>query len=185
MGDQQTMESISQNILQDLDSDDDWTKIAIQNDLKEVDWDIDGGTKLTLFREKFIQNFVTSVIDNMVGENIYGLDIQKKFEFLDDDLKVLNYKDTVFQTVNILANLKKGDIPEFKSLGVNAGLYVGSNIANLAYGSIVREITKTFASDDLFINFQIKEIKLKEDSFFINFQVETKYKLLVQSTALI
>lgn len=185
MGNEQTMESISEVILQDLTSEDDWTNIALQNDLKEVQWEIDGGTKLTLFRERFIQNFVTSVIDNMIGEKIYGLDIQKKFEFENDDLKVLSYKDTAIQTVNILANLKKGDIPEFKDLGVNAGLYVGSNIANLAYSSIVREITKVFASDDLFINFQIKEIKLKEDAFFISFQIETKYKLLVQSTALI
>lgn len=185
MGNEETMENISGGILRDSRADDDWVDIAMRNDLKEVQWDIDGGENITLYREKFVQNFVTSVIDNMVGEKIYGLDIQKKLEFFDDDLKILSYKDTVYQTVDILAGLRKGNIPEFNNMGVNQALYIGSNIANLAYSAISRELQRVFATDDLFINFRVKEIKLEQDSFFISFQVETKYKLLIESTTLV
>ncbi|HNQ20071.1 MAG TPA: hypothetical protein PKI46_03305, partial [Bacteroidales bacterium] len=182
---EQTLEQISSNILNDKDSDNDWLKISMSNDLTEVEYDIDGGEDIILYREKFAQNFVTSVIDNMVGEKIYGLDIQRKLEFSNDDLKVLPYKETVFQTVEILSNLRKGDIPEFSYIGVNQKLYVGSNIANLAYSALIRELNRVFQTDNLFINFKVLEIKIEQDTYILKFQVETKYKMLIESTTVV
>lgn len=185
LSDQQTFENVADSILEDSDYENTWTKIALSNDLKEVDYDADGGKNITLYREKFIQNTVTSVIDNMVGENIYGIDLLKKITFSDNDLSVVKYEECVYQCVDIMSKLKKGDIPEFPFLGVNSALYVGSNIANLAYSVIVRELTKVFQTDDLFIDFNVTEISLNQDSYFIKFDVGTKYKLIIDSTTVI
>ena len=185
VGNQQTLEGISSKILDDEDPENDWVSIAKSNDLMEVDYDIDGGNELKLYRERFLGGFVTGIIDTINGESIYGKDIYKKITFEDNDLLVLNYKDTVFQAVEILSGLKQGDIPEFPHLGVNEGMYVGSNLAGMAYSTIVREMKKVFASDDLFVNFKINNISQKEDYLEISFQVETKYGLLVEKTRLI
>ena len=184
-GSEQTLEDISENVLRDNNSNDDWSNIAITNDLLEVQYDTDGGKGLILYKEFFVNDFVTSVIDNMIDEKIYGLDIQKKFEFEDDDLKVLKYKETVYQTVKILSNLSKGDIPEFKQLGIDKGLYVGSNLGSLAFPSIIREMTKVFKTDDLFSSFEVTDIHIEEDGFYLEFKVDTKYKLLINSTTLV
>lgn len=184
-GNQQTLESISSKVLDDTDSENDWVKIALENDLKEAEYDIDGGSNLKLYREKFLGNFVTGIIDIIDGESIYGKDVYRKISFEDNDLLILSYKDTVFQTVEILSGLKQGDIPEFPALGVNEGMYVGSNLAGMAYSTIVRELKKVFASDDLFVNFKVNKITQKEDFLEISFQVETKYGLLIEKTRLI
>jgi len=185
IGAEQTLEQISSNILEDNDANNDWVDIAIKNDLRETEYDIDGGDGIILYKEFFNQNFVTSVIDNMIGEKIYGLDIQKRFEFVDDDLKVLSYKETAYQTVLILSRLNKGDIPEFVDLGIDRALYIGSNLGTLAFSSIIREMTKVFNSDDLFINFEVLSIKIEQDNFNLSFRVGTKYELLIEETTLI
>lgn len=185
VSDQQTLENISDNVLLDTNEEDDWVDIAQKNDLKETDWDIDGGTNITLYREKFKSNFVTSVIDNMVGEKIYGMDIDRNITFEGDDLKVLGYHETVYQAVDILSNVRRGEIPEFKNLGVNASMFVGSNISAFSYDAIVRQLSTSFNTDDLFINFKITKMEIVQDSFHITFEVNTKYKLLVQSTTVV
>lgn len=185
LSNQQTFEDVSQEILKDNTPDDDWVNIALKNNIREIDWSISGGKNLTLYREKFIQNFVTSVIDNMSGEKIYGLDIKKKIEFFENDFVVLSYKETVFQSVEIMSKVKRGDIPEFSSLGVPSSLYIGSNLASLSYSSVIRDMKKVFSTDDLFINFKINEIKQDQDNFLIDFSIETKFKLLIQTTTFI
>jgi len=185
LGDGQTLENVSNDVLRDADSENDWTKIAMSNDLMEADWNVNEGKQLTLYYEKFQRDIVTSFVDNLVGEKIYGKDIDRKITFEYDDLKVLSYKDTVYQCVSIMSNLKQGDIPEYPSLGVNSSLYVGSNIANLQYAAIIRELTRVFSTDDLFINFNVTEIKLVEDSYYVKFEVGTKYQLVIEQSAVL
>lgn len=184
LSNQQTLENVSKDLLDDQNPDNDWINIALKNDLKEIEWDIDGGKNIIISKEKFIQNFVTSVIDNMIGEKIYGLDLQKKIEINNNDLKILGYKETVFQTVDILSKLKRGDIPEFSFLGVPSNIYVGSNLSGLSYSGIIRDLKKVFSTDNLFLNFKVKSLKYEEGSFFINFSVETKYNLLIEQSTL-
>ena len=119
------------------------------------------------------------MIDNTVGEKIYGRDIKKKLTFEDDDLKSLDYKETVNQTVEILASLNKGDIPEYREIGIPIGLYKGSNFSRLNYSSIVRELNKNFSTDDLFSNFNVLEMEYKEGDLYIKYEVNTKYELVI------
>lgn len=183
IGSEQTLEEVSQ-LLQEDTPDDDWINIAVSNDLKEIGYTIDGGKKITLYKERFIRDFVTSVLDTMNGEKIYGLDINKKIKFVNNDLDVLSYKDTVYQAVDILSKLKKGDIPEYPSIGID-NIFVGSNLSAFSYSAIIRDLTRNFETDDLFINFKIKELKIEQDSLHIDFEINTKYELLIQSKTII
>lgn len=174
----ETLEDISFNQLQ-KSGENDWLDIAFENDLKEVDYDVQGGTQLKLRKQLFQSNLVTSMIDNTIGEKIYGKDIKKSFQYKDDDLETLGYKDTVYQSVEILAKLSKGDIPEYRSLGLRKNIYKGSNFSRLNYSSIVREMNKNFASDDLFTDFVVKELRYEQGDVYIEYQVNTKYDLVV------
>lgn len=174
----ETLEDISYNQLQ-KNGEDDWLDIAFENDLKEVDYDVSGGTKLKLRKQLFQSNIVTSMIDNTIGEKIYGRDIKKSFQYLDDDLETLDYKETVYQSVDILSKLSKGDIPEYRNLGLKKNIYKGSNFSKLNYSSLVREMNRNFASDDLFSDFSIKELRYEQGDVFIEYQVNTKYDLVI------
>lgn len=176
---EQTLENISDNLLGVNDFQNKWTEIALENDLKEVDWDISGGEKLNLRKQIFQANLVTSMIDNTIGEKIYGKDINRFLTYENEDLASLEYRDTVFQTVDILGNLSKGDIPEFKFLGINSDLYKGTNYSQLNYPSISRELERNFRTDDLFRDFEIKKMYHRDGDIFIEYSVDTKYELTV------
>ena len=179
MTNEQTLESVSRNVLNQSGYEDSWTNIALENDLKEIDYDISGGTSVQLRKKLFQANLVTSMIDNTVGEKIYGKDIKRLFSYEDNDLATLDYKETVYQTADSLSRLEKGDIPEFPELGLISSLYKGVNRSQLNYPSIVRELTRTFATDDLFKNFEIKRFDVQDDNIFIEYRVETKYELVL------
>lgn len=179
MGNQETLEQITKGVLEQENSNNSWVNQAVDNDLKEQDYDVSGGKNLKLRKALFQSNLVTSMIDYTIGERIYGLDIQKRFEFEGDDLKVLNYRDTVFQTADILSKLTRGSIPEFSSLGLDLDLYKGNNYSQLNYPSITRELRRNFATDDLFSEFRILEIKLEEGDITIEYEVNTKYELVI------
>jgi hypothetical protein len=176
---EQTLENVSRTILKESSFENDWINIAMDNDLKEIDYDISGGNPIKL-RKKLLQaNLVTSMIDNTIGEKIYGRDIKRFFSYKDDDLESLGYKETAFQTSEILSQLENGDIPEFPELGLNPQFYKGVNTSQLNYPSIIREIKRNFSTDDLFVGFEIKSIKLDHDDIQIEYKVETKYELVI------
>lgn len=174
-----TLEQVSSLILKDTDSDNDWVKIAVENGLKEEDWDIDGGTELIVRKKAFQNNLVTSFIDNTIGERVYGKDINKNFNFKEDDIDILGYKETVQQTVEILAKLTKGDIPENPGIGLAANLYKGVNYSQLNLPSISRELARNFNTDDLFRDFEVLDIKHVEGDIFLDYKINTKYDLVL------
>lgn len=175
---QETLEDVSINKLKNS-FEEDWFDIALENDLKEIDWDISGGKELKLRKMVFQSDLVTSMIDNTISDRIYGRDISKKLTYEDDDLKSLNYKETVNQTVEILASLNKGDIPEYREIGIPTSLYKGSNFSQLNYSSIVRELNKNFSTDDLFYGFNVLEMEYKDGDLYIKYEVNTKYELVI------
>lgn len=182
---EQNLELVSNRLLDEFDSGNAWTNIAIDNDLKEIDYDISGGANLKLRKKLFRANIVTSMIDNTIGEKIYGKDIKRLFEYSDNDLETLSYKETAYQTADILSGLEKGDIPEFPELGIDSSFYKGVNMSQLNFPSIVRELTRNFKSDDLFQNFEIKSFKIQDGDIFIEYRVETKYELvLIKNTVI-
>lgn len=172
---QQTLEDVARDVLGKNDfNNSGWTSIAKMNDLREVDWDISGGTDLELLDNGFQASLVTSMIDYTIGDRVYGKDIPTLMKFENDDLQVLGYKDTAYQTVDILSKVAKRDIPEFPSMGINAQFWKGVNISQMNFPLIKRELESNFKSDDLFKDFKVLKIDYIEGDIFIKFEVGTK-----------
>jgi hypothetical protein len=160
----------------------DWVSISLRNNIREEDYNSFGGNKLKVqgANKLFLQ--LNSVVDNISGEKVYGIDIDKKLTFESDDVKVLSYKDTVKQTVKVLASLKKGDTPEFPEDGIQSSLVVGANKNNIAYPILFRQYYNTFGKDDTLKSLKVSKIDIIEDSLKIDFEVETRLGEVIQET---
>ena len=174
----QTLEQVASDQEGSSDRDSDWVRIALRNDLREEDYSTAGGNELIIRGRNAITLKLRSVVDNISGKKVYGIDLHQKLQFVDDDLLPLSYDDTMKQTVEILANLKRGTTPEFPQDGtsVNAG-----NRKNMAFPILIRQMTATFSRDDTLRSFAIKNIEIQQDALFLTFEVTTRLGELVQT----
>jgi len=130
-------------------ADNEWGEVALYNDLREEDYTNDGGVLLkTIFPDNDRRFIVRAVLDNLQGEKLNGLDIQKKITFENSDLKVLGYIDTMKQSIEILSNLKAGNNPEFPGDGVRESMFIGVNTASFQFPSLFRQLFALFTKDD-------------------------------------
>lgn len=177
--DMQTLENVSAGVNGEQNSQDDWVRIAVENDISEFDYGTENNKKINITK-KVLSNpnyFLFSVVDNLTNEKLYGKDFDRKISFVDDDLKVLSYEQTIKQAVHILMTLKKGDIPEYTTLGVDAKVCIGSNIGSVLFSSIKRQLQETFRTDDSIRNFTIVDISYENGDLNIKFTVDTMYNL--------
>ena len=171
----QTLETIERNILGSVNWDDTWSDLALKNDLREEDYTSNGGFLLKANFNYTLNNFkINSIVDNPVGERILGVDINKKLQFEGNDLSVLLPKETFTQNVKILINLRKGDNPEFFDQGINPKLVVGSNVNNITYPILFRQLSILFKADDTIGSFNITTINRKQDAVFLEFEVSSR-----------
>jgi hypothetical protein len=179
----ETLENVSQSISGEFNDKNDWVRIALENDLSESDYSIEGGTEIQLTKKiaSSPNFFLQSVIDSLIGERMYGLDACRKITFENDDIKVMGYKETVKQSIDILILLKKGDIPEFPNLGMNPGL-IGGNVGQLYYSSITRQLSTVFDSDDSLRNFTVTDVEYENTNMHLRYSVDTMYNLSINST---
>jgi len=170
----QTLEQIS-NVLGSNNGDDDWYKVALRNDLREEDYTVEGGNVISSsYRNKLTIN-LRSVVDNISGEKVYGIDLDRKLTFENDDLRALSYRDTIFQTVEVLAGLRSGQTPEFPTDGIQVNLVSGSNRNAIPFPVLFRQFTETFQKDDTLKALKIKNIENDQDLLKIDFEVETRF----------
>jgi hypothetical protein len=168
----ETLENVQVSQISNIDFDNDWQTIAMRNDLREEDY-TDAGGKTIKLPMPFNSSALTSIIDNPIGEAVYGKDINKKLTFVNDDIEVLGYQETLLQTLEILTSIKKGDIPEFPFLGLDESLVVGGNLASFRLPSIIRQLNEVFATDDSLTDFRINKLTNDQDSMNLTYQVNT------------
>lgn len=183
LGQNETLERVNGYVQGDDNAQNDWVQLSLENQLMEKDYDTNGGTVIQISRlQSSLPNFsLKSVVDNLVGIKMYGRDFSQKFKFVNNDISALSYQDTVRQTVTILAQLKKYDIPEFTDIGVDQSLAVGGNTSIFFYGSIERQLAEIFAMDDTLINFSIKKFAYANGDLFIDFDVDTFFNSISQT----
>jgi len=168
------LESFERNKLKSSDSRDSWVTTALQNELREEDYDLQGGQLIKATFKNSASLVLNGVVDNIdTAQKTYGIDIDRTLSFDDDDLTILSYEQTMQQSLDVLSQLKKGDDPAFVERGINKEL-VGSNIAGISYPIIFRDMANVFASDDSFQSFSIIDIKRQGDAALIEYQVQTK-----------
>lgn len=182
----QTLENVSQDVEGSSDPQNDYIRIAIRNDLNEEKYTPDGGVLLKVnISSGGATIVINSVVDNLVGEKLYGLDLAQKFTFVDNDLQVLTYKETIIQAINILANLRQNDNPEFPTQGLRQNIIVGTNRNSLLFPVLFRQMANTFKQDDTLASFAITNISFESDVLRLEYQVQTKYGEIFKNSATI
>ncbi len=178
----ETLEQISRQQLSSIDEQNDWMQLAIDNNLIEEDYSGQGGALLKAVLRNNSSFFVNAVVDNINGINVYGLDIDQKLQFVDNDLKVLSYVETLKQSVLIKAQLLKGDSPEFPNDGINRAI-IGSNIGSIAFPTLFRNLSDVFSKDDTLSNFSITDVRRVKDQLILQFTVGTRLQEVYSFTA--
>jgi hypothetical protein len=159
-----------------IDSDVTWYDSAIRNMLREEDYTSEGGVPLKIIFKNAPTTFLESVISAIdSGLKSFGLDIKRKLEFSGDDLVVLSNKETLIQSAEILLNLKKGDNPQFETLGLDQISILGSNKASFLFPVVFRQIIEVFSTDDTFSSVQVGKISFSSDALFIDVTVSSRY----------
>jgi hypothetical protein len=170
----QGLEDIEQDVLKSDDPENDWAETAISNDLREEDYTLSGGYLIKVIYNNSASINITTIVDNIdTSDKTYGLDINRQLTWVNSDIQVLSYRDTIVQSAKILAGLVQGDNPTFPLYGFSRN-FVGSNLAAVAYPTMFRQLAGLFATDDSFKNFAILDISRSQDSIAVKFQVESR-----------
>lgn len=184
----QTLERVSQDIMQSANPNDDWVDIAVNNRIEEENYSIEGGTPMKLAFTKTNRNFnVNAVVDIINGKSIYGKDIYRRIQFdiNTNDLTYLSYDDTIVQAVDILIKLRKNDNPGNPSRGLQTAVAVGGNRALLNFPIIIRQLNEVFAGDDTLKNFKVINITIDQDNLVCDYTVQTRLDETIIDTSVI
>ena len=155
------------------DQQNDWSYIALNNNIREEDYSLEGGNKLKV---SFVNNqsfSVDTVIDSISGKKLYGLDVDRSMVFENNDLKILDYKETIIQQTEILVGLIKGSVPEFPFDGIDKGLS-GSNVNAIQYPTLLRQQSRVFEKDGRYRSISVDTFDVKVDSLIVNFKIVTR-----------
>ena len=160
-----------------------WVDLMLNNDLNEDDWDIDQLSKINVYINKS-KVIVTTIVDQPIGNRVYGIDINRKIAYRDNDLALVQYEDNVEQKVNVLCSLAAGDVPENPLFG-RSNFFCGTDIQQFSYPNIAEQVVNTFLQDDLFNSVIITDITFEEGSLVMSLDITTKYDYKTQNKIVI
>ena len=147
-------------------------ELILNNDLEEENYEIDKLSQITAFVNNQNNVVVTTIMEQPIGQKIYGKDINRKITFSDNDLSVVEYESNIEQKCDVLLGLVRGDIPEFPTLGKN--ISIGS-YSNFNYAELISDLKDNFLQDDMFENIEIVDIDVKDGDIFVTCNIKTKY----------
>lgn len=168
----ETLEQISKKA-GSINTNDDWAGIAMKNDLNEEKYTSIGGVLMNISFSNNSTFDIKNIVDNMIGDNLYGKDLLKKFTIEEGDIKVLLGIDSLLQTFDTILNTFKGSIPEFPDDGTDQGI-IGTNMNVINYPSIFRNLLNMFRKDDRFSSVDLVDLYKDQESVFLKIQAKTK-----------
>lgn len=174
VGSGRTMEDLASAVTGSPQNDGSWVDIVQGNDMNESDWNIDSLTGVDVFVDNTRKIVVTTVLDQPIGNRIYGIDMNRKITFEGNDLQRVFYESNVEQKCEILLELNRGDVPEDNMFGKNP-FFLGESIKNTSISIIVSQIQKTFLQNDLFQEVNLTDLKFEQGSLTMVFNIKTKY----------
>ncbi len=186
LGVDETIEDISKNNNNSLDPQNNWVQITLENNLLEKDYNTQGGTVVQLNKSILSKPNIhlNSVVDSeLSGEKLYGIDIDRKIQWTDNDIQLLSYKNTVIQSINILIVLRQGDVPEFLNFGVDPRFAVGNNLSIFKNFRVRQQLEAVIASDDTLRDFQITNISYYNSKLKIEYNINTLYDFTLNNVA--
>lgn len=155
---------------------DDWMNITIPQYIEETDYSFsDGGNKFYINLKNAGNNYLDTVVDVLVGDNILGRDIDVNFVFENDDLKIVIGDDAIRQALDTILSSQKGAIPEFKDYGI-ASEFIGTTVNAIQYPSIFKDVMNMFQRDSRWDSVELIDVKREEDAVFLSLQCKTVTK---------
>lgn len=149
------------------------TSLILDNDLQESGWEIDELSSVDALVNNQTDVVVESILEQPVGNHVYGKDINKKITISDNDLEVKRYEDNVEQKVHTLLNLNRGDIPEMPTFGKNR--LQGTTVGAYNYAELLKDIQAVFAQDDLFESVEVTDVSFVNGDLTATCRIKTKY----------
>lgn len=177
----QTPEEVAQAV--GSGSDDAWVDIYIQNKVYETDYSPDKG--FYVLQMPSVNNervFLSAVIDNMIDTNLYGKEIDRVFEIIDNDIKTVTGSDTFKQATEINLALFRGDIPEYPNLGMDREVAIGVSKSMINFPFLTRQIEDLLASDDTFVKYQTTDARVEGTDAVIDIECRSFYDFNAQKT---
>lgn len=160
-------------------------EIALDNHIKELDYDLSGNL---IFEYKVVSRNqllkLESVVDEkIIGDRVYGIDLDKNIQFVNNDFKILSPRNTFIQACDIIINLKKGDNPEIPFEGIDKTLLTNKVTATMTFPILLRQLTNLVSKDDTIKAFEIKDIEWREDALFLqlNFYSHLQTSISIQN----
>lgn len=157
-----------------VDQDNDWTGITVDNLIVEEGYTSEGGT---IFTVKLLNNAnfnILNIVDNLIDDNIYGKDIDRNINFVNNDLVVKQFNEAVKQSFEVKLATVKGSIPEFPERGIEADS--SSNVNTIQYPSIFRNILNLFQSDGRWSEVNLIDLSRDQDAVFMKLEAKTVLK---------
>lgn len=157
------------------------SSLILNNDLEEQDYEIDELKSAKAFVDNQNPvNAVETILEEPVGQKVYGRDINKDITFSNNDLSVVEWQDNVNQKVKIILEMIQGDVPEMPSMGRRK--VIGENVSNYSYPELVRDLQDSFLQDDLFVEVDFEDLSVVDGDIYATVNVKTKYIYNVKTT---
>lgn len=150
----------------------DWFNVALSNQLVEEEYTPDGGKIISISFQNNANLVIDNIVDSLKGKNVLGKDIQKKFEFLDNDLVTVEYEKAIEQALFIILGTVKGGIPEFPEDGTSNDS-VGSNVSTIEYPSLFRNLLAMFRKDGRWSEITLLDLSKDQDNVFMKIGCKT------------
>ena len=160
-----------------------WVDFYQKDGIHEIDYKADkGGYYVSINKPNSERLFLYSVVDYMIGEKVYGKDMDANFRYSDNDAFVLSYRETTAQSVRVLSSTMKSEITSDFSIGISPDLLVGNNYGVQSVIFIQRELEEVLSSDDTLKTVVITSVDRVGTTMNISFEVETFYNYTLKQT---
>lgn len=159
-----------EEIAKELDADNpqnDWVNITLPQYIEEEQYTVEDGSRIFSVNLQNIKlNYIDNIVDTLSGKNILGKDISVDFTFENDDLKTVNYEESVFQALDLITKSLQGSIPEFPEYGIPND-FIGTTVNAFQYPVIFKAIMNMFQRDSRWKTVELLEVKREQDAVFL------------------
>lgn len=171
----ESFEDVVEKDMYSINPQDDWLNIVVPQYITEEDYTT---TTSPIFAINLQQNslgYIDTVVDTLDGKSILGIDIDKNFQFEDNDLKVVIYDDAIRQALELIQGSLKGFYPEFPDYGISNEI-IGTTINAIQYPSIFKNLINMFQKDGRWKSVELIDLYTEQDSVFIKIRATTVTK---------
>lgn len=162
----ESFEVVSQDI-EDENPDDDWVNIVTPQYITEEQYeDREGSNNFYVNLKTTGNNNIETLVDTLVEDNILGKDFSTSFDFVDNDIEVVQHDESLEQALDIILKSVAGCVPEYKDYGLPEN-YIGTTINAIQYPAIFKSLMNMFQRDGRWKSCELLEVTRQEDAVFL------------------